>query len=89
MSMRGTFPLQTTRRAHERPIEWFASPQEVREAAERDYILRKLDEAQGNITRTAELLGLERSNLYRRMKRLALCRGSHFDHRARYAQTSC
>jgi two-component system nitrogen regulation response regulator NtrX len=65
-------PLQTARRAQDRPIERFASLQEVREAAERDYILRKLDEAQGNITRTAELLGLERSNLYRKMKALGI-----------------
>jgi two-component system, NtrC family, nitrogen regulation response regulator NtrX len=66
-------PLQPARRpGHERPIERFASLQEVREAAEREYILRKLDEAQGNITRTAELLGLERSNLYRKMKALGI-----------------
>jgi two-component system nitrogen regulation response regulator NtrX len=66
-------PLQPARRpGHERPIERFASLQEVRETAEREYILRKLDEAQGNITRTAELLGLERSNLYRKMKALGI-----------------
>lgn len=65
-------PLPSARRALDRPVEKFASLQEVREAAERDYILRKLDEAQGNITRTAELLGLERSNLYRKMKTLGI-----------------
>ena len=64
-------PLSPPRKlAADRPVERFASLHEVREAAERDYILRKLDEAQGNITRTAELLGLERSNLYRKMKAL-------------------
>ncbi len=52
--------------------ERFGSLQEVREAAERDYILRKLDEAQGNVTKTAELLGLERSHLYRKMKALGI-----------------
>lgn len=66
-------PLSPSRKqAQERPVERFASLQEVREAAERDYILRKLDEATGNITRTAELLGLERSNLYRKMKALGI-----------------
>jgi two-component system nitrogen regulation response regulator NtrX len=49
-----------------------ASLQEVRTAAERDYILRRLDETGGNISRTAELLGLERSNLYRKMKALGI-----------------
>jgi two-component system nitrogen regulation response regulator NtrX len=67
-------PLNPQRRAvFERPaVDRFASLQEVREAAERDYILRKLEEAQGNVSRTAELLGLERSNLYRKMKSLGI-----------------
>ena len=56
----------------QRPLERFASLQEVRESAEREYILRKLQEANGNVTRTAELLGLERSNLYRKMKTLGI-----------------
>ena len=54
------------------PAERFGSLQEVREAAERDYILKKLDETSGNVTRAAELLGLERSNLYRKMKALGI-----------------
>jgi two-component system nitrogen regulation response regulator NtrX len=58
--------------ALERPMERFGSLQEVREAAERDYILKKLDEAKGNVTRAAEMLGLERSHLYRKMKALAI-----------------
>ena len=37
-----------------------------------DGILKKLDETKGNVTRTAELLGLERSNLYRKMKTLGI-----------------
>ena len=66
-------PLPPARKpAGDRPVERFASLQEVREAAEKDYILKKLDETQGNITRTAELLGLERSNLYRKMKALGI-----------------
>jgi len=34
--------------------------------------LKKLDETGGNVSRTAELLGLERSNLYRKMKALGI-----------------
>ena len=52
--------------------ERFGSLQEVREAVEREYILKKLEETNGNVTRTAELLGLERSNLYRKMKTLGI-----------------
>jgi two-component system nitrogen regulation response regulator NtrX len=52
--------------------EAFGSLHEVREAAERDYIVRKLDETGGNVTRASELLGLERSNLYRKMKALGI-----------------
>ena len=65
-------PLQTVRRPPDRPLDRFGSLQEVREAAEREYILKKLEETNGNITRTAELLGLERSNLYRKMKTLGI-----------------
>jgi two-component system nitrogen regulation response regulator NtrX len=56
----------------ERPPDHFGSLQEFREAAEREFILRKLDDAGGNMTRAAELLGLERSNLYRKMKALGI-----------------
>ncbi len=45
---------------------------EAREAYERDYILKKIDEHHGNITRAAESLGLERSHLYRKMKALGV-----------------
>jgi two-component system, NtrC family, nitrogen regulation response regulator NtrX len=66
-------PLNTLRRqAGAAPLTRFGSLQEVREAAERDYILKKLEEANGNVTRTADLLGLERSNLYRKMKTLGI-----------------
>ncbi len=66
-------PLDRSRRAvFDRPMDQFGSLQEVREAAERDYILKKLEEAKGNVTRTAEMLGLERSHLYRKMKALGI-----------------
>ncbi len=41
---------------------------EAREAFERDYIRTALAAQQGNISRTADALGVERSNLYRKMK---------------------
>ena len=68
-------PLGATRRQQQpldRPSDFFGSLQEFREAAERDYILKKLEETKGNVTRAAELLGLERSNLYRKMRTLGI-----------------
>jgi two-component system nitrogen regulation response regulator NtrX len=41
---------------------------EARERFERDLILRTLAQQGGNMSRTAEILGVERSNLYRKMK---------------------
>jgi two-component system nitrogen regulation response regulator NtrX len=41
---------------------------EARDHFEREFILRTLTEQQGNMSRTAEVLGVERSNLYRKMK---------------------
>jgi two-component system nitrogen regulation response regulator NtrX len=41
---------------------------EARDQFERDYILRALAAQQGNISRTADMLGIERSNLYRKMR---------------------
>ena len=41
---------------------------EARDQFERDLILKTLAEQQGNMSRTAEVLGVERSNLYRKMK---------------------
>jgi two-component system nitrogen regulation response regulator NtrX len=54
-----------------RPIER-VSPSlplaEAREQFERDYILQALAMQGGNISRTADALGVERSNLYKKMK---------------------
>jgi len=41
---------------------------EARDQFERDYILKALAAQHGNISRTAEVLGVERSNLYRKMR---------------------
>jgi two-component system nitrogen regulation response regulator NtrX len=45
---------------------------EARDAYERDFILKKLDECHGQVSRTAEALGLERSHLYRKMRALGI-----------------
>jgi two-component system, NtrC family, nitrogen regulation response regulator NtrX len=52
--------------------EDFSSLTEARDAYERDYILKKIDECGGNVSRAAEILGLERSHLYRKMKTLGI-----------------
>jgi two-component system nitrogen regulation response regulator NtrX len=57
----------------ERPAEAlgerdFPSLREARIAFEKAYIERKLAAAEGNVSRTAQILGLERSNLYRKMR---------------------
>ncbi len=48
---------------------------EARAVFERDYILKVLDGQQGNISRTADALGVERSNLYRKMRSLGIVTG--------------
>ena len=58
-------------RATRRPDE-FESLQHAREAYEREFILRKIEESNGNMSRAAEALGLERSHLYRKMKTLGI-----------------
>jgi len=50
----------------------FSTLHQARAAYERDYILKKLDENYGNVSRTAEVLGLERSHLYRKMRSLGI-----------------
>jgi two-component system nitrogen regulation response regulator NtrX len=56
----------------ERRLGQYATLGQARAAYERDYILKKLDENHGNVSRTAEALGLERSHLYRKMKALGI-----------------
>jgi two-component system nitrogen regulation response regulator NtrX len=60
------------------PIPRFATLKEGREDFERRFIQKKLEEAGGNVVRAAELLGLERSNLYRKMRAFKI-RGSETD----------
>ena len=61
-----------THKSGSRAAEDFSSLQQARDAYERDYILKKIEEARNNVSRAAELLGLERSHLYRKMKTLGI-----------------
>ncbi len=65
-------PPELFRGAARAPQSSAATLQEARSAYEREFILRKLEENQWNMTRTAEALGLERSHLYRKMKVLGI-----------------
>jgi len=50
----------------------FPSFKEATDAYHREFIQRKLDEAEGNVSRAAELMGVDRSHLYRRMRALGI-----------------
>jgi two-component system, NtrC family, nitrogen regulation response regulator NtrX len=50
----------------------FPSFKEASDAYHREFIQRKLDEAEGNVARAAELMGIDRSHLYRRMRALGI-----------------
>jgi two-component system nitrogen regulation response regulator NtrX len=45
-----------------------ATFKEAREEFEKEFILQKLEEFEGNISRTAEAIDIERSNLHRKIK---------------------
>ncbi len=49
-----------------------ASLQDARERFERAFILQKLVEHKGNVSRAAQMLQIERSNLYRKMRQLGI-----------------
>jgi len=61
-----------THKSGARSNEDFSTLQQARDAYERDYIFKKIEEARNNMSRAAELLGLERSHLYRKMKALGI-----------------
>ena len=50
---------------------------EARDRFEREYIVRALAAQQGNISRTADVLGIERSNLYRKMRGFGIAAPPH------------
>jgi len=61
----------TDGQAGERRLEIMSMPlREAREIFERDYLSRQLDRFEGNISKTAEFIGMERSALHRKLKSL-------------------
>ncbi len=65
-------PVLAQREVARGRAEEFGTLLQAREAYERDYILKKVDECHGNMSRAAEALGLERSHLYRKMRALGV-----------------
>jgi two-component system, NtrC family, nitrogen regulation response regulator NtrX len=59
-------------------LEGAARPtlRDFREAAERQFVLETLEENDWNISRTAQILGIERTNLHKKIKLLGLHRAS-------------
>jgi two-component system, NtrC family, nitrogen regulation response regulator NtrX len=61
------------------PTPVFAGPhptlREFRESMERDFVLHVLEENDWNISRSAQILGIERTNLHKKIKLLGLVRG--------------
>jgi two-component system nitrogen regulation response regulator NtrX len=66
-SLLEALPAGASSAAEPAPVEAGTLAQ-AREDFERRYILGKYHECGGNMSRTAEALGVERSNLYRKMK---------------------
>jgi len=52
-----------------------SSVQEARESAEREHVMRALEESGWNVSSAARALGMERTNLHKRIRALGLARG--------------
>ena len=57
-----------SRKRSSSPQQW----QQAREEFERHFILEKLVENKGNVSRTATAIGMERTHLHRKMKAYAI-----------------
>ena len=66
--------LPQTNQTDEPPASSFRFPsfKEATDAYQREFILHKLTEAEGNVSKAAELMGVDRSHLYRRMRNLGI-----------------
>jgi two-component system nitrogen regulation response regulator NtrX len=60
----------------ERDVGPKSTIQEARESAEREHILRALEESGWNVSAAARALGMERTNLHKRIRALGLSRGA-------------
>jgi two-component system nitrogen regulation response regulator NtrX len=70
--------------AGERPVADLTAAErmtlhEARDRFEREFILRTLAEQQGNMSRTADVLGVERSNLYKKMRAFGIAPNRRID----------
>jgi len=65
-------PPEVFRDAAQSPQHPYATLHEARTAYEREFVLRKLEENQWNLSRTALAIGLERTHFYRKMKSLGI-----------------
>lgn len=67
-----TDDLPEFNRRDEPPASTFRFPsfKDATDAYQREFIVHKLEEAEGNVTKAAESMGVDRSHLYRRMKNL-------------------
>jgi two-component system nitrogen regulation response regulator NtrX len=67
-------PYNTLRINDERMVSFLAfdTLKEARETFEKSFIVTKLQEFEGNISRTAEAIGVERSNLHKKIKAYGL-----------------
>ena len=54
------------------PLHLYTSMKDARAAFEREFILEKLKEHGGNVSKTADAIGMERSNLHRKIKALRI-----------------
>ena len=52
--------------------EWLKALREARELFERDYLIAQINRFGGNISRTANFVGMERSALHRKLKSLGV-----------------
>ncbi|MFL6228907.1 MAG: sigma-54-dependent transcriptional regulator [Pyrinomonadaceae bacterium] len=67
----GDLPLLGGEEPTPTPLK-FSSFKEASEAHQREFIRLKLAEAENNVTRASELMGVDRSHLYRRMRALGI-----------------
>ncbi len=64
--------LESPNLGKESPSKNNVSLQAARQQFEREYILKALHEAQGSVSQAAQNLGMDRANLYRKMRQLGI-----------------
>jgi two-component system nitrogen regulation response regulator NtrX len=74
ISAKDISPLAENHQTPDLTVSWLASGsfRTAKTDFEKKYIMKKLQEFDGNISKTAEAIGIERSNLHRKIKRFGL-----------------